>query len=110
KPEDMSKANGVLRYDAPNRGNILTMINPAATPSDAIYLERGYVILYSAWQGDVPKSNPNRLTVSVPVARNADGSSITGPYRAELVPSAPSASLALPGGVFNGTMIPYAPT
>jgi hypothetical protein len=42
KPKDMSRASGVLRYDAPNRGNILTMVNPAATPSDAIYLERGY--------------------------------------------------------------------
>ena len=52
------------------------------------YLERGYVLLYSAWQGDVPKSNPARLTVTVPVAKNKDGSSITGPYRAELVPAA----------------------
>jgi hypothetical protein len=109
KPKDMSKANGVLRYDAPNRGNILTMVNPTASPSDAVYLERGYVMLYSAWQGDVPKSNPNRLTVSVPVAKNPDGSSITGPYRAELVPNAATASMALPGGVFNGSMIPYAP-
>ena len=25
KPRDMTKANGVLRYDVPNRGNILTM-------------------------------------------------------------------------------------
>ena len=56
KPKDMSKANGVLRYDAPNRGNILTMPNPAATPGDAEFLERGYTLLYSAWQGDVPKS------------------------------------------------------
>ena len=109
KPKDMSKASGVLRYDAPNRGNILTMLNPTATPSDAVYLERGYVVLYSAWQGDVPKSNPARLTATVPVARNADGSSITGPYRAELVPNAATPVMALPGGVFNGSMIPYAP-
>ncbi|MFT3720722.1 alpha/beta hydrolase domain-containing protein [Pseudorhodoferax sp.] len=109
KPKDMSKASGVLRYDAPNRGNILTMVDPAATPSDAVYLERGYVLLYSAWQGDVPKSTPARLTVTVPVARNADGSSITGPYRTELVPGAATPAMALPGGVFNGTMIPYAP-
>ena len=109
KPKDMSKASGVLRYDAPNRGNILTMLNPTATPSDAVYLERGYVVLYSAWQGDVPKSNPARLTATVPVAKNADGSSITGPYRAELVPNAATPAMALPGGVFNGSMIPYAP-
>ncbi|WP_280156136.1 alpha/beta hydrolase domain-containing protein [Piscinibacter sp. XHJ-5] len=109
KPKDMSKANGVLRYDAPNRGNILTMPNPTATPGDAVYLERGYTLLYAAWQGDVPKSNPARLTLAVPVAKNSDGSSITGPYRAELIISAATPVASLPGGVFNGTMIPYAP-
>ena len=109
KPKDMTKASGVLRYDAPNRGNILTMPNPATTPSDAVYMERGMVLLYSAWQGDVPKSTPARLTVSVPVAKNKDGSSITGTYRAELVPGTATPVMTLPGGVFNGTMIPYEP-
>jgi hypothetical protein len=109
KPKDMSKASGVLRYDAPNRGNILTMIDPATTPSDAVYLERGYVVLYSAWQGDVPKSSAARLTATVPVAKNPDGSSIAGAYRAELVPNTATPVMTLPGGVFNGTMIPYAP-
>ncbi|MBT2325485.1 hypothetical protein J7E62_24435 [Variovorax paradoxus] len=109
KPKDMSKASGVLRYDAPNRGNILTMPNLAANPSDAVYFERGYVWMFSAWQGDVPKSSPQRLTVTVPVAKNKDGSSITGPYAAELLTSAAAPSLGLPGGVFNGSMIPYAP-
>ncbi|CAN7727417.1 alpha/beta hydrolase domain-containing protein [Variovorax sp. LjRoot178] len=109
KPKDMSKASGVLRYDAPNRGNILTMPNLAANPSDAVFFERGYVWMFSAWQGDVPKSSPQRLTVTVPVAKNKDGSSITGPYATELLTSAAAPSLSLPGGVFNGTMIPYAP-
>lgn len=109
KPKDMSRASGVLRYDAPNRGNVLTEPNLATAPSDAIYFERGYVMLYSAWQGDVPKSSPNRLTVTVPVARNPDGSPITGPYRAELVPAVPTPVMSLPGGVFNGTMMPYPP-
>ncbi|MBS0391410.1 MAG: hypothetical protein JSS19_16565 [Proteobacteria bacterium] len=109
KPKNLSKASGVLRYDAPNRGNILTMPNPTATPGDALYFERGYVLLYSAWQGDVPKSTPARLTVTVPVAKNKDGSSITGPYRTEFVPTVAVPSMSLPGGVFNGTMIPYEP-
>lgn len=109
KPKDMSKANGVLRYDAPNRGNILTMPNLAANPSDAEFFERGYVWMFSAWQGDVPKSSPQRLTATVPVARNKDGSSITGPYATELLAPAATPSIALPGGVFNGSMIPYAP-
>ncbi|NKI94959.1 alpha/beta hydrolase domain-containing protein [Rhizobacter sp. SG703] len=109
KPKDMGKASGVLRYDAPNRGNILTMPNPAATPSDAVFFERGYVLLYSAWQGDVPKSSPARLTLTVPVAVNRDGSSITGSYRSELIPATATPAMTLPGGVFNGTMMPYAP-
>ncbi|TWG79016.1 hypothetical protein L602_000800000850 [Cupriavidus gilardii J11] len=109
KPKDMSKAGGVLRYDAPNRGNILTMPNPAQVPGDAVYFERGYVFLYAAWQGDVPKSSPARLTLTVPVARNKDGSAITGPYVTELIPSSPTSTMALPGGVFNGSMIPYEP-
>jgi hypothetical protein len=45
----------------------------------------------------------------VPVAKNKDGSTITGPYRAELVPAAATPVMTLPGGVFNTTMIPYAP-
>jgi len=109
KPKDMARASGVLRYDAPNRGNILTQPNPSTTPGDAVYFERGYVMLYSAWQGDVPKTTPARLTVTVPVARNKDGSTITGPYRTELVPTSAVPAMALPGGVFNGTMIPYEP-
>ena len=108
KPKDMSKASGVLRYDAPNRGNILTAPNLASNPGDAIYFERGFVWLFSAWQGDVPKSSAQRLTVTVPVAKNKDGSSITGPYTAELLTGTASPSLTLPGGVFNATMIPYA--
>jgi hypothetical protein len=109
KPRDMSKASGVLRYDAPNRGNILTMPNPSANPGDAVYLERGYVVLYSAWQGDVPKSSPARLTVQLPIAKNPDGSSITGPYRVEVAPTVATPQMKLPGGAFNGTMMPYLP-
>lgn len=32
KPKNMAKASGVLRYDAPNRGNILTMLKPDTVP------------------------------------------------------------------------------
>ena len=100
-PKDMSKANGVLRYDAPNRGNIVTL--------DPYFASRGYVFLTAAWQGDVPAAT-GKVTLTVPVAKNADGSSITGTYRAELVTSAATTnSLTLPGGAFNGAMVPYAP-
>ncbi len=101
KPKDMTKANGVLRYDAPNRGGIVGI--------DSYFASRGYVFLSSAWQGDVP-AGTGKVTLAVPVAKNADGSSITGTYRAELLPTATTTnSLALPNGAFNSGAIPYAP-
>jgi len=101
KPKDMTKANGVLRYDAPNRGNIVGI--------DPYFASRGYVFLTSAWQGDVPAAT-GKVTLTVPVAKNADGSSITGPYRAELIPAATTTnSLSLPNGAYNSAMQPYAP-
>lgn len=105
-PSNAADANGILRYDAPNRGNLLTLVQGRPDP---ILLERGYSVLFSAWQGDVPKSAPQRLTLQVPVAKAADGSEITGPYRAELIPNTPTPQMRLPGGVFNGSMIPYEP-
>ncbi|MEZ2297475.1 alpha/beta hydrolase domain-containing protein [Variovorax sp. RCC_210] len=100
KPKDMAKASGVLRYDAPNRGNIVSL--------DPYFASRGYVFLTAAWQGDVP-AGPGKLTLKVPVAKNPDGSSITGTYRAELLPTAATNdSLPLPGGPFNAAMQAYA--
>ncbi|MDN6887376.1 alpha/beta hydrolase domain-containing protein [Variovorax sp. CAN2819] len=99
KPKDMSKASGVLRYDAPNRGNIVNL--------DPYFASRGYMFLTAAWQGDVPAA-AGKLTLKVPVAKNADGSSITGTYRAELLPTAATNdSLPLPGGPFNAAMQAY---
>jgi hypothetical protein len=67
KPIDMSKSSGVLWYSVVNRGN------GVATPTPA-----GHVVLVSGWQGDVIPTAINQ-TIQVPVARNPDGSSITGP-------------------------------
>jgi hypothetical protein len=67
KPADMSKSSGVLYYLVPNRGNGAT----------AAY-DEGHVSVISGWQGDLlPRDNAQMLTV--PIARNPDGSSITGP-------------------------------
>jgi hypothetical protein len=96
RPVDASKGNGVLLHDMVNRGNKLllpTFNRACATPGAACDLEgagdgflfrEGYTILWSGWQGDVvPVSGPPERhvveTVRVPVARNADGSPITGP-------------------------------
>jgi hypothetical protein len=69
KPRDMSKASGVLLYTVVNRGGNST---DAAPNTD------GHVTLVSGWQGDVAVT-PTNHTIQVPVARQRDGSSITGP-------------------------------
>jgi hypothetical protein len=79
KPLDVSKANGVLLYAVPNRGNRISIpaFGVAGESGDEFFLKRGYVILHSGWQGDlVPR--PNAETINVPIAKNPDGSSITG--------------------------------
>jgi hypothetical protein len=67
KPRDMAMASGVLVYTVVNRGNG----NAASSPD-------GHVTLVSGWQGDVVPTAENQ-TIRVPVAKNKDGSSITGP-------------------------------
>ncbi len=72
KPVDMAKSNNVLLYEVVNRGR--------RPEPDA--LERGYVYLFSGWQGDIPMGSSlagqEAETIEVPVARNPDGSAITG--------------------------------
>ena len=79
KPIDLAKSNGVLFYGVPNRGNrnLGSAYRAAGETGEEFLLKRGYIILNNGWQGDItPRSGIE--TVTVPVARNPDGSSITG--------------------------------
>ena len=67
KPADMAKASGVLLYTVVNRGGGNAAVHPD-----------GHVTFVSGWQGDVAPTATNH-TIQVPVAKNRDGSSITGP-------------------------------
>jgi hypothetical protein len=79
KPVDLSKANGVMLYAAPNRGNRIstTAFGVAGESGEEFFLKRGYVILHGGWQGDLPP-RPGAERITVPVAKNPDGSSIVG--------------------------------
>ena len=74
RPADMSKASGVLLYLVPNRGNI-NMTNGGFFVDAR---KRGHILVASGWQGDLDPA-PNKETMIVPVAKNPDGTSITGP-------------------------------
>jgi hypothetical protein len=96
KPVDMSKASGVLLYFVPNRGRI--NLTGGAFLADA--RRRGHVLVASGWQGDLEPAD-GRETLSVPVAKNADGSSITGRVLARFadVPAGTTTQPILRGGV-----------
>ena len=83
KPVDMSKASGVLMYSVVNRGNGA----PVASAE-------GHVSLVSGWQGDLVRTAENQ-TIAVPIARQPDGSPITGPMVARFF-DAPPGTTTLP--------------
>jgi Alpha/beta hydrolase domain len=87
---------GKVMYEPPNRGNktwtALGRVsgggNDPASITDPAVLEnsflmpRGYTLVWSGWEPLVPLANlatTQTQSVALPIARNADGSSITGP-------------------------------
>jgi hypothetical protein len=75
KPADLTRGSGVMVYLVPNRGNISL---EATTAIIRDFLNRGHVVLASGWQGDLSPRD-GLETITVPVAKNPDGSPITGP-------------------------------
>jgi hypothetical protein len=79
KPLDITKSSHLLWHDVPNRGGRLTIV--------AAERNTGDIGLSSGWQGDASGATapgPNRETVTVPVARAANGAPITGRVLARL--------------------------
>ncbi len=65
KPLDLARGNGWLVYDVPNRGNqpIMARLNGAPegghpkTAGNGFLMHRGFTLVWSGWQGDVPAGN-----------------------------------------------------
>jgi hypothetical protein len=115
RPADRSKSNGVLFFNIPNRGNKgglrlfnadvptnFKEINGLAHAGDGFLQRQGYTMIWFGWQPDVLAGN-NRMTMTVPVARNPDGSPITGVVRSELTTDAPATTLNLSSGDFTSS-------
>ncbi len=111
KPVDMSKASGLLWHDVPNRGSPITI---GVTERNF-----GDIGLASAWQGDNAAIDANNGTavratmlvggrhfVQVPVAKNADGSSVTGNVFGRIVNRSGVASQPL---IVQTNPVPYKP-
>ena len=106
KPLDLSKGSGVLIYEVPNRGRV-ALAGPATNAGAmADFFQFGHVLVASGWQGDIPPTN-GMETLVVPVAKNPDGSSITGPVLVRFVDMKPgTTTLEMTGGLGAGVPSP----
>jgi hypothetical protein len=122
RPRDVAKGNGTLLVEVVNRGNKLALRNfNAEVPNDGadwnavksggdgFLMKEGYTVIWFGWQADLVAGN-NRVRLQVPVAKNKDGSPITGILRSEMVVPAPAKSLPLSNGFFTARIHTAYPT
>jgi hypothetical protein len=90
KPINLAQGNHRIFYEAPNRGSKLSGTfnettggnDPATTtnPGGAFLNPMGYTLAWSGWDQAAGLSSANfNSMITLPVAKNADGTSITGP-------------------------------
>src|SRR2546425_308695 len=101
KPIDMSKSSHLMWQDVPNRGGRIT-INLA-------HRNDGDIGLSSGWQGDnsgrTAPADDNEW-VTVPIAKNADGSPVTGLVMGRIVNASGVDSRPM---LVNANPVPYKP-
>jgi hypothetical protein len=97
RPVDLSRGNGKLFYDSGNRGGkrILEWFNDATPSNDptsaaefgnGFLMRQGYIVALNGYSGDVAPG-PDVMSITLPIAKNPDGSSITGDVVAEGIPT-----------------------
>ena len=96
RPVDPSRGNRKVLFELNNRGNMVSfgLLNDATTGGNdpttgadagiGFLMRLGYTIVQSGWDATV-LAGGGRQTISVPLARNPDGTSIIGPSLEELV-------------------------
>ncbi|TMB00333.1 MAG: hypothetical protein E6J64_20790 [Deltaproteobacteria bacterium] len=107
KPVNLANSNHTLVYDVVNRGNklITSFLNvgtSATNPAgDGFLQKQGFILVWSGWQADALAGGGRQVMTVVPVARNKDGSSITGEVRQEYTPAAAVPSEPLAGNALT---------
>ncbi len=96
RPIDRSKGNRKIFFELNNRGNTNSFVllnsapaavNDPSTLADAgngFLMEQGYTIVLSGWDISAAPGG-GRQTITVPIAKNPDGSPIIGPSLEEFV-------------------------
>ncbi len=117
KPIDLSKGNHKVMYEPPNRGrkthdtlnrgaggNDPGSVTSAETLANTFLLPRGYTMVWSGWDYSAGTSTANfNTTITLPVAKNPDGSTITGPAYEYIVGAGASYTLTYPAATTDQT-------
>jgi len=109
-PVDPKESNGTLFFEVSNRGRkgLLSAFSLASGSNDprtekefgdGILFEQGFTLAWLGWQYDVPREPP-LMSVTVPVAKNPDGSPIRGVVRSDFVPDQGITSFSLGDRLF----------
>jgi hypothetical protein len=111
KPIDLGRGNHKVVYEPPNRGNktwaALGRVPAGNDPgsitdpnvlANAFLMPRGYTIVWSGWDKSAAANTTN---IILPIARNPDGSTVTGPAYEYIVSSATSFALAYPADTLD---------
>src|SRR6516162_7103731 len=110
KPTDLSKGNHKVMYEPPNRGRKThAALNRGAGGNDpgsvtdpkalanTFLPARGYTMVWSGWDYSAGTSAADfNAAITLPVARNPDGSTITGPSYEYIVTRGTSYALSYP--------------
>src|SRR6267143_4569699 len=101
KPIDLSRGAHRVMYEPPNRGgktwgnfgrmpggNDPGSVTAPTVLASAFLMPRGYTMVWSGWDKSAGTSTANfNATITLPIARNPDGSAITGPTYEYIVTS-----------------------
>ena len=115
KPIDLAKGNHKVMYEPPNRGRKThESLNRGAGSNDpggekdpvklanTFLLPRGYTMVWSGWDASAGTDDANyNTTITLPVAKNPDGSAITGPGYEYIVSGAVAYELNYPAATLD---------
>ena len=95
RPVDPARGNHKVVYEPTNRGHIVSLFflnsaeptnDPRLGPSagNGFLMRQGYSIMEVGWDPTVANTDAGELQATYPIAKNADGSAITGPALEEI--------------------------
>ncbi|HYR87543.1 MAG TPA: alpha/beta hydrolase domain-containing protein [Terriglobia bacterium] len=115
RPMDLGKGNHKMLYEPPNRGrktiNALNRgvggndpgaVTDASLLANSFLMPQGYSISFSGWDFSAETNGSDlSTTITLPIARNPDGSSITGPSFEYIVNAGASYGLTYPAATLD---------